>query len=65
MIRRFIPVEESFVEWRKDPEFMKAYDALEEEFALASQSLAATRGQGEGRSRKPTRQRSGPARPNG
>lgn len=34
--RKFIPVEESFAEWRKDPEYVAAYDALEEEFALAS-----------------------------
>lgn len=34
--RTFIPVEESFKAWRKDPEFVKAYDALEDEFALAS-----------------------------
>lgn len=41
MSRKFIPVEESFAEWRKDPEFMKEYDALEEEFALASQIIGA------------------------
>ena len=35
MMRKFIPVEESFSEWRKDPEFVKEYEALEEEFALA------------------------------
>jgi ribosome-binding protein aMBF1 (putative translation factor) len=31
-----IAVEEVFAEWRKDPEYVAAYDALEEEFALAS-----------------------------
>ena len=36
-----IPVEESFVEWRKDPDYVAAYDALEEEFALASQIIGA------------------------
>ena len=35
MSRKFIPAEESFARWRKDPEFMKEYDALEEEFARA------------------------------
>ena len=34
--RKFIPVEESFAKWREDPEFLTAYDALEDEFALAS-----------------------------
>jgi len=33
--RKFIPAEELFKEWRKDPEYVAAYDALEEEFALA------------------------------
>ena len=36
MSRRFIPVEEAFREWAKDPEYQAAYDALEEEFSLAS-----------------------------
>lgn len=35
-MRKYIPVEESFAEWRKDPEYVAAYDALEEEFALAA-----------------------------
>ena len=35
MTRKFIPVEESFREWEKDPAFMDAYGALEDEFALA------------------------------
>jgi ribosome-binding protein aMBF1 (putative translation factor) len=34
-MRKMIPVEESFTAWRKDPEYVKAYDALENEFALA------------------------------
>jgi transcriptional regulator with XRE-family HTH domain len=41
MIRKFIPVEEAFAEWRKDPEYMAAYDALEEEFALAEALIRA------------------------
>jgi len=39
--RKFIPVEEAFREWRKDPTFVEAYDALEEEFALASALIRA------------------------
>lgn len=34
--RKFIPVEEAAKTWMKDPAFREAYDALEEEFALAS-----------------------------
>ena len=41
MERKFIPVEESFAEWRKDPEYVAAYDALEEEFALANTLIGA------------------------
>jgi transcriptional regulator with XRE-family HTH domain len=33
-MRKFIPVEEVAREWFKDPEFVAAYDALEDEFAL-------------------------------
>jgi hypothetical protein len=36
MTNKTIPAEEVFREWRKDPEFMREYAALEEEFALAS-----------------------------
>ncbi|MFT8247183.1 helix-turn-helix domain-containing protein [Roseomonas sp. BN140053] len=36
MTRKYIPVEESFEAWKKDPSFLAAYDALEEEFTLAS-----------------------------
>ena len=41
MMREFIPVEESFAEWRKGPEDVAAYDALEEKFALASALIKA------------------------
>ncbi len=41
MTQKYIPVEEAFAEWRKNPEFMKEYDALEEEFALASALIRA------------------------
>lgn len=41
MNRKMIPVEESFAAWRKDPEYVKAYDALEDEFALAAAMIAA------------------------
>ena len=34
MSRKFIPVEEVAQEWMKRPEFVAAYDALEEEFAF-------------------------------
>jgi len=43
MKRKFIPAEEAFARWRKDPVYVAAYDALEEEFALAS-SLIKARG---------------------
>ena len=41
MSRKFIPVEESFRAWEKDPAFVAAYDALEDEFALASTLIEA------------------------
>jgi len=41
MTRKFIPVEESFRKWHKDPEFQAAYDALEDEFALAAALIEA------------------------
>jgi ribosome-binding protein aMBF1 (putative translation factor) len=41
MTRKFIPVEEAFAEWRKDPDYVAAYDALEEEFALAAALIKA------------------------
>jgi ribosome-binding protein aMBF1 (putative translation factor) len=41
MTRKLIPVEESFAEWRKDPAYVRAYDALEDEFALAKAMIEA------------------------
>ena len=41
MKAKFIPVEESFKNWKKDPKYVAAYDALEEEFALASAMIKA------------------------
>ncbi|MBN9036818.1 MAG: helix-turn-helix transcriptional regulator [Rhizobiales bacterium] len=41
MSREYIPVSEIFEEWRKDPEYVAAYDALEEEFALAEALIRA------------------------
>jgi ribosome-binding protein aMBF1 (putative translation factor) len=40
-LRKFIPVEEAIGRWRKDPAFMKEYDALEEEFALVREIVKA------------------------
>jgi hypothetical protein len=39
MTRKYIPVEEVAKEWMKDPEFRAEYDALDDEFALASAEL--------------------------
>jgi ribosome-binding protein aMBF1 (putative translation factor) len=41
MSRQMIPVEEAFAEWRKDPEYVKAYNALEDEFSLAAMMIRA------------------------
>ena len=41
MTRKFIPVGETFAQWDKEPEFRAAYDALEEEFALAGALIKA------------------------
>lgn len=41
MKRKFIPVEESFTQWEKDPQYAAAYEALKEEFALASAMIKA------------------------
>ena len=41
MSKSGIPVENAFEAWRKDPEYRAAYDALEEEFALASALIEA------------------------
>ena len=38
---KMIPVEESFAEWRKDPNYVKVYNALEEEFSLAAEMIKA------------------------
>lgn len=35
-MRKFIPVQEAAERWKKNPEFVAAYDALEAEFALAT-----------------------------
>jgi ribosome-binding protein aMBF1 (putative translation factor) len=40
-LRRFIPVEEAFARWEKNPKFRKEYDALEEEFTLIREILKA------------------------
>ena len=37
----FIPFQEVATEWMKDPEYKAAYDALEDEFALASAVIEA------------------------
>ncbi len=36
-----IPFEKIAAEWRKDPKFMREYEALEEEFALATALIRA------------------------
>ena len=41
MKRKFIPVEESFKKWKRDPKYVAAYDALEKEFAIASAMIKA------------------------
>jgi ribosome-binding protein aMBF1 (putative translation factor) len=41
MKRKFIPVEESFKQWKKDSKYVAAYDALEKEFAIASAMIKA------------------------
>lgn len=41
MSRKFIPASILFDEWCKDPEFMKEYDALEEEFTRAKLVIGA------------------------
>ena len=46
MSRKMIPVEESFATWRKNHEYEKAYDALEDEFALAAAMIEARAGAG-------------------
>jgi ribosome-binding protein aMBF1 (putative translation factor) len=41
MTKKMIPVEESVAEWRKDPAYVKAYNALEDEFSLAKAMIEA------------------------
>lgn len=41
MKRKFIPVENAFAEWKKDPRYVAVYEALKEEFALASAMIKA------------------------
>ena len=44
MKTKFIPVEESFKQWKKDPKYAAAYNALDAEFALASAMIKARAG---------------------
>ena len=41
MSRKYIPIEESANEWMENAEFAAAYDALEDEFAVASALIKA------------------------
>lgn len=41
MNRKSIPASASFARWKKDPAYAAAYDALEEEFTLASSLISA------------------------
>jgi ribosome-binding protein aMBF1 (putative translation factor) len=41
MNRKFIPVEEVAKEWMKRPDFVAAYDPLEDEFAMAAALIRA------------------------
>jgi ribosome-binding protein aMBF1 (putative translation factor) len=41
MTRRYIPVEEVARDWMREPAFRAAYDALEDEFALAQALIKA------------------------
>jgi len=41
MSRKMIPVEASFAAWRTDPEYVKSYNALEDEFSLAAAIIEA------------------------
>jgi|EndMetStandDraft_5_1072996.scaffolds.fasta_scaffold123473_4 ribosome-binding protein aMBF1 (putative translation factor) len=38
---RGLSAEKAFAEWRKDPEYVSAYEALEEEFAIAAALIRA------------------------
>jgi ribosome-binding protein aMBF1 (putative translation factor) len=41
MSGKTIPAKKAFAAWRKDPAFREAYEALEDEFALAAQVIEA------------------------
>jgi ribosome-binding protein aMBF1 (putative translation factor) len=41
MSRKMIPVEEALSEWRKDPKYVAAYNALDDEFSLAKAMIEA------------------------
>lgn len=41
MKRKFVPAEESFRQWKKDPKYAAEYAALEAEFTLASALIEA------------------------
>src|SRR5262249_3133748 len=41
MLRKMIPVEESFAAWRKDPEYENACNVREDELALAAAMIEA------------------------
>ena len=43
---QLITVEESFAEWRKDPDYVKAYNALEVEFSRTAEMIKARAGAG-------------------
>ncbi|MCB2077482.1 MAG: helix-turn-helix transcriptional regulator [Novosphingobium sp.] len=38
---KMVPVKKAIANWRNDPAFLEAYDALEDEFSLASQIINA------------------------
>jgi ribosome-binding protein aMBF1 (putative translation factor) len=41
MTKKLIPVENVFAEWRKNPAYVKVYDALADEFSLAAAMIEA------------------------
>ena len=41
MTRKTIPAKSAAAEWRKDPAFVREYESLEDEFALAAQLIEA------------------------
>jgi len=40
-LRKYIPVEEAIARWREDPDYVREYNVLEEEFALAAEIIKA------------------------